>query len=179
MINYTYHRAGYHWSNGRTHDGDADNQFYNGEEGMHIIEKALRFALEVHEGQRDRAGQPYILHPLHLMMEMASDAERLAAILHDTVEDSAYTMDDVCALGVPAEVVRAVELLTHDKENEPYLDYVRRLKADPIARQVKMADLRHNMDIRRLPQMTTRDCDRLVRYRQAWELLTAGDEGAS
>jgi (p)ppGpp synthase/HD superfamily hydrolase len=143
---------------------------------MHVIEKALLFALRVHEGKQDRTGQPYILHPLHLMMQMESDTERLAAILHDTVEDSTHTLDDVRALGVPADVVRAVELLTHDKENEPYLEYVRRLRADPVARRVKMADLRHNMDIRRLPQLTTRDYDRLARYRQAWEILTAGEE---
>lgn len=141
---------------------------------MHDIEKALAFALKVHQGQTDRFGQPYILHPLHLMMQMETDSERLAAILHDTVEDSDHTLDDVRALGMPEEVVRAVALLTHEGDHDSYLDYVRRLQADPIARRVKMADLQHNMDIRRLPQVTEQDCARLIRYRRAWEILTNG-----
>ena len=139
---------------------------------MHAIERALAFALQVHEGQTDRAGLPYILHPLYLMMQVETEMEKLAAILHDTIEDSERTLADIEALEMPAVVVRAVALLTHDRANVPYLDYVRRLRPDPIARRVKLADLQHNMDIRRLPEVTEQDLARFVNYRQAWEILT-------
>lgn len=139
---------------------------------MNLLETALAFALDVHQGQRDRAGQPYILHPLHLMSQMDTEDERLVALLHDTIEDSDRTLADLQALGLPAHVLEAIALLTHDKQAMSYEDYVARLQPNSLARKVKLADLRHNMDLRRLPQITANDAARLDKYRQAWEQLT-------
>lgn len=140
---------------------------------MTLIEKCIAFALEAHTGQTDRLGNPYILHPLHLMANVDSEEEQLTAILHDVVEDTDVTMDDLRALGLPESVLTAVALLTHDKENVSYDDYVKNLKSNPIARAVKLADLRHNMDIRRLPRVTEKDATRMDKYRRAWITLTS------
>lgn len=141
-----------------------------------LIDTALSFALDIHRGQEDRGGQAYILHPLTLMMQMDTTAERLAAILHDTIEDSDRTLDDIRALGLPAEVVEAVYLLTHDKSAMTYEDYVLRLKSNPIARKVKLADLQHNMDIRRTGPVDPADLPRLNKYLRAWDTLTGADQ---
>lgn len=140
-----------------------------------LIEKALAFALEAHRGQTDRQGRAYILHPLHLMAQMDTDEERLVAILHDTIEDSDRTLDDIRALGMPEVVVEAVALLTHDKEGEPYMEYVGRLKSNPIARKVKLADLQHNMTISRMSEVKERDVARLNKYLQARAFLMQPD----
>lgn len=139
---------------------------------MNLLETAIAFALDVHQGQLDRAGQPYILHPLHLMCQMDTEDERLVALLHDTIEDSDRTLAELQALGLPAHVLEAIDLLTHDKQAMSYEAYVARLQPNPLARKVKLADLRHNMDLRRLPQITANDAARLDKYRQAWEQLT-------
>lgn len=139
---------------------------------MKLLEKVIAFALEAHSGHEDKYGRPYILHPLHLMSQMDSDEERMAAVLHDVVEDTTKTLADIEALGVPRPVLEAVALLTHDKQAVPYDQYVLALKPNPLARKVKLADLRHNMDIRRLNKITAKDAERLERYRHAWELLT-------
>jgi (p)ppGpp synthase/HD superfamily hydrolase len=139
---------------------------------MNLLEKVITFALEAHTGQIDKYGRPYILHPLHLMSQMDTDEERMVALLHDVVEDTNRTPADIAALGVPHSVVEAVALLTHHKEQIPYLDYVRALKSNPLARKVKLADLRHNMDIRRMDAIREKDAARLERYRRAWQILT-------
>lgn len=138
---------------------------------MTLLEKCIAFALEAHKGQKDRYDRPYILHPLHLMSQMDTEEEMMTAVLHDVVEDTDYTLADLRDLGVPQSVVHAVGLLTHDKEATSYDEYVRRLKPDDIARKVKMADLRHNMDVRRLRKVEEKDAKRLEKYRQAWAYL--------
>ena len=138
---------------------------------MNLLEKCIKFALDVHAGQRDRYGRPYILHPLHLMSQMDTEVELMAAVLHDVIEDSDMTLDDLRQLGLPEEVVQAVSLLTHD-ESDSYDDYVRKLKPNRIARKIKLADLLHNMDIRRMDRVTEKDAARLDKYRRAWEILT-------
>jgi (p)ppGpp synthase/HD superfamily hydrolase len=140
---------------------------------MNLLEKVITFALAAHTGHTDKYGRPYILHPLHLMSQMETDEERMTAVLHDVVEDTERTLADIEALGVSESVVAAVALLTHDKEQTPYLEYVRALKPNPLARKVKLADLRHNMDIRRMNAVTEKDAERLERYRHAWQILTA------
>ncbi|HSM56658.1 MAG TPA: HD domain-containing protein [Candidatus Sulfomarinibacteraceae bacterium] len=139
---------------------------------MSLLEKAISLALRAHRGQVDRCGQPYILHPLHLMLQMDTDAERMAAVLHDVVEDTDVTLADLEEEGFPQEVLQAVRLLTHDRPDNPYEAYVRALKENPIARKVKLADLQHNMDLRRLDRVEQKDMERLQRYRQAWETLS-------
>ena len=139
---------------------------------MKQLEKAIAIALRVHEGQRDRYGHPYILHPLHVMMQMDSEAEMTAAVLHDVIEDSEMTLDDLREEGFSVEVLEAVRLMTHDSQDS-YEENVRELRPNPMARKIKLADLQHNMDIRRMDRVEVKDTERLERYRSAWELLTS------
>lgn len=139
---------------------------------MNLLEKSIDFALKIHEDQVDRYGRPYILHPLTVMLQMDTDEEMMAAVLHDVVEDSDTTLEELRRLGLPDEVVRAVSLLTHNKDRDAYDEYVRQLKPNPIARKVKLADLAHNMDVRRMDEITEKDAVRLDRYRRAWETLS-------
>jgi (p)ppGpp synthase/HD superfamily hydrolase len=135
------------------------------------IEEAIRIAVEAHRGQKDRAGAPYVLHPLRMMFRMQTEAERMAAVLHDVVEDTPWTLDDLRGHGFPEEVVEAVDHLTK-REGESYEDFVRRAGAHPVARRVKIADLEDNMDVRRTGTVTERDVERLTRYVRAWKSLT-------
>ena len=138
---------------------------------MNQTEKAIGIALRAHQGAVDKSGEVYILHPLRLMLQMNTEDERITAVLHDVVEDSDITFDDLALEGFSPDVMRALSLLTHD-DSVPYLDYVATIAADPLARAVKMADLQHNMDVRRLPpDLSQKDLERLAKYRQAWELL--------
>lgn len=140
---------------------------------MNLLEKAISVALKAHENVVTRSGQPYILHPLRLMLQMDSEEEMITAVLHDTVEDSVITLDDLAAMGFSDPVLDALALLTHDKDNLSYEDYILAIKPNPLAVRVKLADLTHNMDIRRLPTpLSQRDLDRLAKYRRAWKILT-------
>lgn len=106
-----------------------------------LTERAMVLAYRAHEGQLDKAGIPYIFHPYHLAEQMDTEAAVCVALLHDVVEDSAVTMSEIAA-AFPPEIAEAVRLLTHDKET-PYLDYIRTLRTNPLARKVKLADLAH------------------------------------
>ncbi len=140
---------------------------------MHLLEKAIAVALQAHEGVLDKSGKPYILHPLRLMLQMDTEEAKIVAVLHDVVEDSDISLDDLEKLDFPPPILDALALLTHDKGAVEYGDYINEIKDNPLSRQVKLADLAHNMDIRRLPHpMTERDWERLRRYRLAWETLT-------
>lgn len=130
---------------------------------MHLIELALRLALEAHAGQRDRSGEPYILHPIRVMGALEGDAARAAALLHDVVEDSDTTLDDLRRAGVPESVVQAVDALTK-REGEHYDSYLDRVIADPLARLVKRSDVRDNLRVERLPEVGQGDVARLNRY---------------
>lgn len=139
---------------------------------MNLLETAMAIALEAHEGAATLSGRPYILHPLHIMLQMDNEEEMITAVLHDVVEDSSITLGELAALGFSDSVLNALELLTHDKTTEGYEDYILALKPNPLARRVKLADLTHNMDIRRLPfPISKRDLQRLEVYRHAWEIL--------
>lgn len=106
--------------------------------------RAMNIAYTAHYGQMDKAGVPYIFHPLHLAEQMEDEISCCAALLHDTVEDTDVTLEDL-KQEFPAEVVEAVRLLTHDPDDD-YFDYVRAIKANPVAMKVKLADLAHNTD---------------------------------
>ena len=110
--------------------------------------KAMNLAYHAHHGQFDKGGVPYIFHPIHLAESMDDEISTCVALLHDTVEDTAVTLEDL-SKEFPAEVVNAVRLLTHG-EDVDYFDYVRAIKQDPIAVKVKLADLRHNGDPKRI-----------------------------
>lgn len=135
-----------------------------------LTSTALKIAMDAHKGQVDRAGAPYILHPLTVASHMDTEAGFVTALLHDVMEDSDYTEADLNAAGIPYEILEALRLLTHDK-NEPYLDYIRRIKGNDLARMVKLADLQHNMDLSRLPEVTEKDLERVEKYKKAVSIL--------
>lgn len=133
--------------------------------------KALLLAFEAHNGQLDKAGLPYICHPLHVAEQMTDEDSAVTALLHDVAEDTDVSLADIAAAGFKPEVVQALTLLTHDKA-VPYLDYVKALAPDPLARRVKMADIRHNMDDTRLGPLSEETRKRrLNKYAPALELL--------
>lgn len=112
---------------------------------MSTLERAIVIAAEAHAGQTDKAGEPYVLHPLRVMQRVEREAARIAAVLHDVVEDTPWTLDGLAAEGFREEVVSAVDALTR-REGEIYLDFCRRAAEDPVARLVKLADLEDNLD---------------------------------
>lgn len=142
---------------------------------MATIERAIELAARAHAGQRDKGGQPYILHPLRVMMAMTRDAERIAAVLHDVVEDTPITFDDLVAEGFADEVVAAIRALTKF-EGETREQAARRIVRDPIARAVKLADIADNMDLTRIPVPSERDHARLREYAVARDILLAGPD---
>lgn len=137
---------------------------------MPSLEDAIILAASAHRGQRDKAGRPYILHPLRMMLRLQTDEERLVAVLHDVVEDSDVTLDDLRRQGYGERIVAAVDHLTR-REGESYDDFVARAAADPLARAVKVADLEDNLDTTRLAEITERDQERLARYQRALDSI--------
>lgn len=135
------------------------------------LEIAIRIALDAHDGQIDKAGQPYILHPLRVMLSVAGDAERIVAALHDVIEDNAsLALDDLAWTGFSNEVLDAVAALTR-RADESYEDYILRCRENPIARVVKIADLTDNMDETRLPVLAEGDRERLAKYEKSLTAL--------
>ena len=137
---------------------------------------ARRIATTAHEGQTDRAGNPYITHPAFVAAHVDGDTTKAVAWLHDTIEDTDVTAGDLRAAGLPDEVIDAVLAMTHD-EGAEYMEYVRRLSENPIARKVKLADLTHNMDVTRLPEFTESDATHQRRYAKAKAYLEAIEAG--
>lgn len=135
-----------------------------------VTKNAIRFCYKAHDGQLDKAGVPYVNHPLHLAEQMTTEDETCVALLHDVMEDCGATAEDLLALGLSSDALAAVELLTH-KDGMPYLDYVRAVRENPIARRVKVADLRHNGDLTRLDEVGPKDLARLCKYRKARVIL--------
>lgn len=119
--------------------------------------------MSAHKGQVDKAGKPYILHPIRLMFKMSSENEMIAAVLHDVVEDTDWTMEKLIAEEFDQEVITAVRLLTHDK-TVPYKNYIEAIKTNKIALKVKLADLEDNLDIKRIAHPKFRDYARLAEY---------------
>jgi (p)ppGpp synthase/HD superfamily hydrolase len=139
---------------------------------MATLERAIELAAKAHAGQVDKAGQPYILHPLRLMLAVRTPHERMAAVLHDVVEDTSVSFDDLVAEGFPAEVVAAVRALT-TTQGEKRIVAAHRAAADPVARAVKLADVADNMDLSRIAAPTQKDFDRLKEYEQVRAILLA------
>ena len=133
---------------------------------MADLEEAIGIAVQAHRGQKDRGGAPYILHPLRMMFRVQTEAERMAAVLHDVVEDTPWTLDDLRARGFPAEVLAAVDALTR-RPGEAYDAFVERAAAHPVARRVKLADIEDNLDLRRLDAVTADDLERIDLYLRA------------
>ncbi len=144
---------------------------------MPTLEDAIALAVQAHRGQVDRVDQPYILHPLRVMFRLEDELDRIVAVLHDVIEDTDLTLDNLRQQGYSEEILAALDGVTR-REGESYEDFVERSRAHPVSRRVKLADLADNMDIRRLPTpLTEKDFDRLQRYRRAWDRLRSGSPG--
>lgn len=136
---------------------------------------AMNIAYEAHKNQMDKAGVPYIFHPIHLAEEMTEEISVCAALLHDVAEDTPLTIEDLSRKGMPDAVTEALRLLTHD-EAVPYLDYVRAIKqsGNMTAISVKLADLRHNSDLSRLDSADEKALNRIEKYKAAIAILEDG-----
>lgn len=135
-----------------------------------MTKAALDICFEAHKDQVDKSGQPYVFHPFHLAEQMDSADAVCVALLHDVMEDTDVTADELRAAGMSKDVMEALLLMTHDP-SVPYMDYVKALAANPLARQVKKADLCHNMELSRLERVTESDLRRVRKYQAALDLL--------
>ena len=153
-----------------------------------MLAKAIALAAQAHVDQVDRAGQPYILHPLRMMMRLATQSAALrteeredaqiVAILHDVVEDTPTTLEDLRAAGFAERILAAIDCVTR-REEESYDEFVTRSQSNPLARLVKLADLEDNMDLKRIGMLTDDDVARLNRYHRAWRRLQTTDNDKS
>ncbi len=141
---------------------------------MSTLNRAIEIAARAHAGQVDKAGENYILHPLRVMLSVNGERERIAAVLHDVVEDSAWTLGQLAAEGFDAAIIAALDALTK-RPGETRLDAARRAAVDPIARVVKLADNTDNSKLDRIPNPTAKDHARLAEYAAVRELLEAAD----
>lgn len=137
---------------------------------MSTLDRAIEIAVKAHAGQIDKAGAPYILHPLRMMLRLTTDDERIVAVLHDVVEDSGVTLDDLRKEGFSGEIIEGVASVTKI-EDEDYFDFIRRAAANPIGRRVKLADLEDNGDISRIANPGANDMVRTEKYRKAIEFI--------
>lgn len=131
---------------------------------------ALELAVEKHKNQTDKAGNPYILHPLHVMENVNSKEGKIVAILHDIIEDTDITEDYLLKIGLPKRIVDAVVALTRSEDMD-YQEYIKNLSSNPLAKEVKLADLEHNMDLKRLPTLEEKDLERNRKYQIAYHYL--------
>ena len=131
---------------------------------------ALELAVEKHKNQTDKAGNPYILHPLHVMENVNSKEGKIVAILHDIIEDTDVTEDYLLKIGLSKRIVDAVVALTRS-EDKNYQEYIKNLSSNPLAKEVKLADLEHNMDLKRLPTLEEKDLERNRKYQIAYHYL--------
>lgn len=139
---------------------------------MSTLERAIEIATEAHRGQLDKAGNEYIQHPLRVMAAGRTTSEKIVGVLHDVVEDSIWTFEQLAAEGFSGEIIEALKCLTKLSESEPYDKYIARIKTNKLAVAVKLNDLTDNMDIRRLPYLSDKDVKRLKRYLKAYKQFT-------
>lgn len=137
---------------------------------MATLERAIELAVDAHRGQQDRSGRPYILHPLWLMHQFEDSDAMIIAVLHDTVEDTTLTLQSLKDEGFSHEIIEAIDALTRRKD-ETYAQFIQRVKPQPLARRVKLADIEHNLDVRRLSHLNEDDLERVAKYHQAWCVL--------
>ena len=137
---------------------------------MASLEQAIALAAQQHEGQIDKAGQPYILHPLRLMMQMPDYNTKIIAVLHDILEDTPTTAEDLTQLGFSTSIIEAIQALTKFK-GESRIEAVHRTVKNPLARIVKLADVTDNMNLSRIAHLTAQDFARLKQYEQVKEIL--------
>ena len=142
---------------------------------MATLERAIAFAALAHQGQRDKADAPYILHPLRMMLRMADDEARMTAVLHDVIEDhedEGWTFERLGRAGIPESVIEALRCVTKLADDEDYAAFIERAAANPLARAVKLADLEDNMNLLRLEELLDKDVERLRKYHRSWRRLS-------
>lgn len=135
-----------------------------------LTKKAMKLCFEAHKDQVDKSGLPYVFHPFHLAEEMQDEQSTVAALLHDVAEDTDLSLEEIYEYGFGEEVMAALALLTHG-DGVPYMEYVAAIKQNPIARAVKLADLKHNSDLSRLDEISPKALERREKYLQAIALL--------
>ncbi|MCW8901493.1 MAG: GTP pyrophosphokinase [Gammaproteobacteria bacterium] len=141
---------------------------------MSSVDKAIEIAVHAHSGQLDKAGKPYILHPLRIMLKFQNELEQITAVLHDVIEDSELSIKDLESHGFHASVLRAIDCLTK-RYNEEYIDFIVRVSADDLATKIKIADLKDNMELTRLPSVEDEDLLRVQKYKKALNILESTD----
>lgn len=135
-----------------------------------LYDRALRIAIRAHEGQQDKSGREYVMHPIRVAERCKDTRAKIVALLHDTIEDTDVTIEYLRKEGFPEEIIDAVLSVTK-QEGENYEDFVRRAARNAIGKEVKIADLEDNMDIRRLIEIKEEDVARLRKYLSAWQYL--------
>ena len=135
-----------------------------------MTKKAMMIAFQAHKNQTDKSGMPYIYHPVHLAEQMKDEETTCVALLHDVVEDTDWTLDELREQGFDARIIEALKLMTH-AEGVPYMEYVTQIKPNPIAKVVKLADLRHNSDLTRLNEVNEKALARAEKYKKAIAML--------
>ena len=135
-----------------------------------MTKKALKLCFKAHKRQKDKSGMPYVFHPFHLAEQMVTEETTVVALLHDVVEDTRYTFRHLEKMGFEKPIIEALRLLTHN-DGSKYMEYVARIKNNPIAKAVKLADLRHNSDLSRLDSVDNKAIERRQKYLAAIEYL--------
>ena len=135
-----------------------------------LTKKALKLCFEAHKEQVDKTGMPYVFHPFHLAEQMETEETTIIALLHDVIEDSDFTIEDLINMGFDKTVTDAIALMTH-KDGVEYMDYVSAIKENPLAKTVKLADLKHNSDLTRLDIVDEKALMRKEKYSKAIALL--------
>ena len=135
------------------------------------IERAIQIAVAAHAGIKDKGGKPYILHPIKVMMRVETEEEQIVAILHDVVEDTDWTFDALRNEGFSETVIEALETVTKQSEDEDYEDFIKRSLRNDIGRKVKIADLRENLGVTRIGELSEKDIKRINKYKKALQIL--------
>jgi (p)ppGpp synthase/HD superfamily hydrolase len=142
---------------------------------MATLGRAIAIAAQAHQEQRDKAGAPYILHPLRMMAQLRSEPEMIVAVLHDLIEDTPWTLEQLRAEGFSEDMLTAIDCLTR-RDDESYEAFIERAGGNQLARRVKLADLEDNMDLRRVAEVADKDLERLRKYHRARQALLAASE---
>lgn len=137
---------------------------------LKMLSKALEICYKAHNNQVDKAGKPYYLHPIQVALMCDSTKEKIVALLHDVIEDTSYTIDDLIEIGFDNEIIEAVECLTKRKA-EQYEYYIKRVSQNPIAKKVKLNDMTHNCDLTRFEKPTSEDLKRVEKYKKYIQIL--------
>ena len=135
-----------------------------------MIKKAMNLAFNAHEGQTDKGGMAYIMHPFYIASKLNEEDEIITALLHDTLEDSNLTKEDLLNAGFSTDIIEAIDILT--RKQDDYFDYIYKVKKNDLARKIELLDLKHNMDLTRLEKITNKDIKRNEKYKKAIEILT-------